>query len=121
MTKTVLIADDDQLIRDMVTKVLQKNGFVVTTASDGEEAVDTAIAHRFDIIITDIMMPIIEGIEVIAEIIGKWPDTKIIAISSESSAGRTSLLTLAETMGAATTLEKPFSAQQLMDTISALD
>ena len=67
-----------------------------------------------------IMMPGIEGIEVIAEAIEQNPETKIIAISSESTAGFSSLLTVAETCGATTSLTKPFSPKQLMEKINSL-
>jgi DNA-binding response OmpR family regulator len=57
----ILVADDDAWILRMVTTVLEKRGYVVETASDGEEALEKAIANRPDLVVTDVMMPNMDG------------------------------------------------------------
>lgn len=59
--KKILVADDDAWILRMVTTVLEKRGYEVTTATDGQEAFDTAVAESPDLLITDVMMPNLDG------------------------------------------------------------
>ena len=65
MTKKikVLIADDDQDIVDMLQYILEKEGYEVCTANNGKLAVEMAIEHKPKLVLIDIMMPIIDGIE----------------------------------------------------------
>ncbi len=120
MPVSILVAEDDAMISSMITNTLRNKGFSVTEVADGEQAIRMADHNHYDLIITDIMMPKIEGIEVISEIIRKAPDTKIIAITAEGSAGYTNFLTLAETVGASASIQKPFSPTQLMDTMKTV-
>lgn len=120
MSIKVLVADDDDIMRSMVTTVLEKYDFDITQVDDGAKAVEKALAQKFDLIITDIMMPEIEGIEVISKIIDKWPKSKIIAISSEGRTGFTSFLQIAETVGATASIQKPFAPDELLSTIRSL-
>ena len=57
----ILVADDDAWILRMVTTVLEKRGYVVETASDGEEALEKAVATKPDLVVTDVMMPNMDG------------------------------------------------------------
>ncbi len=120
MSIKVLVADDDVVMLSMISTILEKHDFDITKVDDGAKAVEKALAQKFDLIITDIMMPEIEGIEVISEIVDKWPESKIIAISSEGRVGFTSFLKIAETVGATATLQKPFSPDVLLETIESL-
>jgi two-component system response regulator MprA len=61
---TILVADDDHKITDMLRRTLLYEGYTVVTASDGQEALDQAQAHRPDLVVLDWMMPKIDGIEV---------------------------------------------------------
>ncbi|MGH1455838.1 MAG: response regulator [Alphaproteobacteria bacterium] len=117
---TILLADDDKLVTMLLSKTLNDNGYSVTVVHDGEEAVEKALGSHYDFIITDILMPGIEGIEVISEILEKQPLAKIIAISSDGSAGYTTLLQLAQTVGASATLSKPISPSNLLETLDSI-
>ncbi len=117
----ILIAEDDPVTLSLLETFLTKNGFIVTTTMNGDDAIELATAKTYDLIISDIQMPGSEGIEVISSIIDQEPDTKIIAISSlESTGSYTSFLELAKTVGASATLKKPFDAQTLLDTIESI-
>jgi CheY-like chemotaxis protein len=61
----VLVVDDDSAIRTLVTTVLVRNGYSVETARNGEEAIQTIVGGGFDAIILDLMMPKLDGFEVI--------------------------------------------------------
>ncbi|OON42392.1 DNA-binding response regulator, partial [Klebsiella pneumoniae] len=65
MSHHILLVEDDLSIQEMVEKYLVKEGFQVTIASDGEEGVNTYLKGSFDLIILDIMMPKLDGLEVV--------------------------------------------------------
>ena len=62
--KTILIADDEEHIRELCTLYLEKEGYRVIAAEDGEAALETARARRPDLIVLDVMMPKMDGLEV---------------------------------------------------------
>ncbi|BCU06505.1 response regulator [Allochromatium tepidum] len=118
MTK-VLIVDDDELFRTMLTEMVRREGHQVGTATNGNEAL-TAIEHsRPDLIITDILMPEKDGIELIMELARREARIPIIAVSG----GRRSIslefnLESAKLMGVRATLPKPFTREQLREAIA---
>lgn len=65
MAKSILLVDDDTMIRELFQKLLLDAGFTVDTAADGKEALDKISAGKFDLILLDIMMPKIDGIGVL--------------------------------------------------------
>ncbi len=86
MGTTILLADDHQIVRDGLRTLIQKeeNMEVVAEASDGNSAVALAIEHQPDVIIMDITMPDLNGIEATRRILSKFPSTKVIALSMHS-------------------------------------
>ncbi len=86
MKTRVIIADDHTIIREGLKNLLQAKGVdVIDTAKNGHEAVDLALVHEPDIIMMDISMPDLNGVEATAMIRKKLPRTKIIALSMHSS------------------------------------
>ncbi|OGK21970.1 hypothetical protein A3C23_00355 [Candidatus Roizmanbacteria bacterium RIFCSPHIGHO2_02_FULL_37_13b] len=65
MAKKILLVDDDQYLRELYTEVLQTAGYEVTTAIDGEQALNTIVKGGYDLILLDIMMPRLDGIGVL--------------------------------------------------------
>ncbi|MGN7437981.1 MAG: response regulator [Alcanivorax sp.] len=117
MPLKVLVADDQKMTRMMVEKLLTDRGCDVTTVSDGRQAIAFAKEEAYDLIITDIMMPEIEGIEVVSEVINENIDVKVIAMTSEGNVGHTSFLKIAETHGASGSIRKPFTPEELIEKI----
>ncbi len=80
----VLFADDHEMVRIGVSAYLssQSDIEVIAEADDGQEAVDLAIEHKPDIILMDLVMDHMDGIEATKEIIQKWPEAKIIVVTS---------------------------------------
>jgi len=76
--KTILIADDDAYIRDIFTEVLAADGYDVVLAEDGEEAIRKAVSNEIDLMILDIKMPIIDGIQVMEHMNKVKPTLPII-------------------------------------------
>lgn len=107
MGNSVLVVDDDPLVLIVATETLMRAGFDVTVAADGNEAVRALEADRFDFLITDILMPEKDGLELIREVRVRWPATPIIAISSGGRMDAGFYLPLAQTLGVDAILKKP--------------
>lgn len=118
--KKVLLIDDDDLVLYALTKYLTKEGFKVEILSSGSEAIEKYKSFKPDIIVTDIIMPDVEGIELISSIRQIDENIPIIAISGGSRRLDTSYLRNAELIGANATLEKPFDEEELVSYINKL-
>jgi DNA-binding NtrC family response regulator len=81
----ILIVDDDKTACDMLRDVLTGEGYAVTTALSGEEAVDIGAGEKFDVVITDLRMKELDGIDVLRAFQEKSPDTSIIVITAFGS------------------------------------
>ena len=66
--KKVLVVDDEESIRRLVTKILERAGFTVQTARDGVEAIEWIAAEDFDVVLLDVMMPKMDGFSVVHEL-----------------------------------------------------
>ncbi len=73
----VLVVDDDNAIRTLVTTVLRRNGYSVETARNGEEAIQTIAGGGLDAIILDLMMPKLDGFEVIDHLERTWDSERL--------------------------------------------
>jgi DNA-binding NtrC family response regulator len=113
----ILVIDDDPTLRRMTATILQGGGHQVDTARDGEEGSIMLESGEFDLLLTDLIMPNKEGIELIMECHRRYPDLRIIAMSGGGRHGVFDVLQAAEKLGARLTLNKPFSPQQLLDTV----
>ena len=114
-TPRVLIVDDEQPICDFMALVLGTNGYDVRIAKDGREGVKLYRSVRPNLIISDIAMPDMEGIEFIRTLIRKKCGTPIIAMSGDSVG--TNFLNSAVLLGATDFLAKPFTARKLSETV----
>lgn len=117
MAKILVIDDEDQL-RDLLQKLLTREGHEICIAHDGEEGV--ANFHQFnpDLVITDIIMPKKDGIEVITELHQSTPKLPIIVISGGRRAMAAGFnLDSVEMLGVRGILQKPFTHQQLQEVV----
>ena len=78
----ILLVEDDKFIRDTFVERLRNNQYEVSSAKDGQEAVDKITAGNFDVVITDIRTPIVNGIEVLKFTKKNKPKTKVIMMSA---------------------------------------
>ncbi len=115
----VLVVDDDEQFRGYVVAMLRKRGFTVSEAADGRKALAQLDAAPVDAIITDIVMPDMEGLEAIRRFRAVAPDAKIIAMSGGGS-GAIDYLHFAKEFGAAATLSKPFTPSEIIDIVTRL-
>lgn len=114
----ILVADDEQAIRSILRMVLQMAGHAVEVAANGEEVLSLARKRKFDLIITDIIMPKKEGIETILELKKNNPALKVIAISGGGRKGSMDFLQVAQVVGASATIAKPFEPDELVAAVN---
>ncbi|MDR3629913.1 MAG: response regulator [Desulfocapsaceae bacterium] len=118
--KNILVIDDNENMLKMMCDLLSRSGYGVFPAMDGAQGLDMYYAHRPDLVITDLIMPDKEGLEVIMELAKLTPKPKIIAISGGGKLGPQTYLPLAEMLGADHILEKPFHPSELIDYVKDL-
>ena len=82
--RSVLIVDDEQILRTVLSGELSSYGYLVDTAADGDEAITVLQARKFDIVILDINMPKVDGFEVLNFIKKYFPETRVIMLTSFS-------------------------------------
>jgi DNA-binding response OmpR family regulator len=116
----ILVIDDDEAVRAVVERILEKEGHRVTGAADGERGVAAFRAIKPDLVITDIIMPEKEGIWTIRQIRGDGAATPILAMSGGGSIVTEDVLHIARRLGANETIAKPFSAAELIEKVRAL-
>jgi len=114
----ILIIDDEDDLRRIMRNALVKQGHDVIEARNGTDALDLFEQNPADLVVTDIMMPESDGIEIIIALRRKDPDIRIIAISGGGRVGDTDYLTMAKKFGATQVLAKPFRRQQLVDAVA---
>jgi CheY-like chemotaxis protein len=118
--KTILIIDDELAICKLLRKILEKEGYHVLEAGDGEKGLTLFKQHRCDLIITDLIMPGKEGLETIRDIRKSGSDVKIIAISGGGISDPALYLDFAKKFGAQITLSKPIDNQALLQSVKHL-
>ena len=116
MEKRILVVDDSRTMRDMLTSTLEFFGFHVVAAEDGLDGLSKAKIDKFDLIITDINMPNMDGYELIKclRVEKKYKYTPILALSTESSA---TAKKQGKEAGATGWMVKPFDPDTLEVTI----
>jgi signal transduction histidine kinase/DNA-binding response OmpR family regulator len=113
-TLRILLADDSEMLRRLITFMLEKGGHTVVTVEDGKQAADAAEPAKFDVILLDMEMPVMDGIEAAAAIRSREANharrVPIIALTGRQAAADREAYSAA---GMDACLGKPFSAQQL--------
>lgn len=107
---TILVVDDEESVRNIVARKLRSDGYDCELASNGREAVETAARQHFDLVLTDVKMPGMSGIEVLSQMVADHPDTGVVMITAMADAQ-----TAVEAMklGAYDYVTKPFDLETL--------
>lgn len=116
MAKSILVADDDPDILNIVTVSLETQGYEVHRATNGREAVDVARECRPDLILLDMMMPVMSGYEAVAELKAD-PATEPIPIVGLSAKAMATDIELASGIGIDGYITKPFRIAQVLRVI----
>jgi CheY-like chemotaxis protein len=114
----ILVIDDDGPIRDVFATILRKAGYEVVTAGDGREAFRNSRPESFDVVVTDISMPEMDGIEVITRLREAKPRPHVIAMSGNFE--RELYLKMAGLLGAHHQLPKPVHPRELLEMVASL-
>ena len=118
--KSVLFIDDEEAVRNLFKEALEKFGYEVTVAVDGEEGLRLFRKHPADLVITDIFMPKKNGHTLILDIKQEFPEANIFAITGKISFDPEMELDMAQELGAVKTFQKPVKLRTLFDAIEAL-
>ncbi len=114
---SILVIDDDETIRLLFRAILEREGYRVVDAPDGNVGIKQYRKNPTDMVITDLIMPNKEGIETIRDLRREFPNVKIIAVSGGGRIGPDSYLKMAKGVGALRTLIKPIDRTALLKTI----
>ncbi|MEL1240423.1 response regulator transcription factor [Flavobacterium flavipallidum] len=118
LTKKIVLAEDNSILSKLLQFKLEKEGYHLLIATNGKEAVDLIEDNNPDMILTDIMMPFISGLEVISHVRNKLDRKTPIVVFS--SAGQEEMVLNAFNLGATDFMSKPFSPNELIIRIKRL-
>ncbi len=114
---SILIIDDQPEVLRALRKTLQREGHTVTDAADGKAALRRFAGSPTDLVISDIYMPEMDGIEFLMRVREAFPEARIIALSGGGYLGKEEVLAAAGNLGAVGILEKPFSVEECLELV----
>jgi CheY-like chemotaxis protein len=120
MKQTILVVDDEADVIRMITLILEDADYQVLSVNRGEDAIKLLASQAVDLIVTDIIMPDMEGIEFIQSVKGSHPTLPIVAISGGGRSHNADFLKFARKLGARATLPKPFRREELLAAVSKI-
>ena len=111
---SILVVDDEDALRTVLSSELESEGYIVATAGDGDEAISILQGKSFDLVLLDIKMPRVDGFEVLRFIKERYPATKVIMLT-----GFADLKNAIESkkLGAEDFVSKPYDLVDLLTTI----
>lgn len=110
----ILVLDDEEIVRVSCKKCLTPEGYDVDVAANGVEGLAIIENNRYDVILTDLKMPDMDGMEFLAKVKERYPDTKVIMITGYSTVEHA---VKAMRMGAYNYIEKPFTPDALIEAV----
>jgi len=110
----ILVVDDEEIVRISCERILGPLGYSVDTTPDGLKALELMGRSKYDLVLTDLKMPHMDGMEVMAEIRKREPDAKVIIVTGYSTI---EVAVKAIKMGAYNYIEKPFSPEVLITAV----
>lgn len=116
----ILVVDDEKVVRDILTMALEMLGFRVLQAVNGEEGLDTFVRSKPDLVITDLMMPLINGAELVRRIKRQSPGIPVIVMSAEALISNADYMKFAASYGADASISKPFFVRDVTRIIQDL-
>ena len=119
--RRILVIDDDDQYRSLLVRALTDAGHVVRGAANGRAGLRELSQGAVDVVITDLLMPDMDGIEIVATLRRESPHVRIVAISGGGRIDAGEYLRLAQHLGADRTLRKPFTLASLCAAIDELE
>lgn len=114
----ILIVDDDLGVLRVLRKILEAEGHSVTEAPDGEVAFEEYQVNPAALVITDIFMPGVDGIEFLVQVRRAFPECRVLAMSGGGILSRDQALSDASLLGADHILHKPFSRDEVLEAVN---
>jgi two-component system chemotaxis response regulator CheY len=119
MAKTILLVDDSSSVRQVVGIALRRAGYETLEAANGQEALPLLDAHKLNLIISDVNMPVMNGIEFVKRV-RQHPTSKFTPVVMLTTEGQDEMKALGKAAGAKAWIVKPFNPPQLLDVVSKL-
>lgn len=116
---SILVADDEPDLRDLIQITLEGAGHKVATVVNGRKASEILLREKFDLLITDVLMPERDGIELIAEVKTKYPAMRVVVMTAGGQIPIEDYLLIARRLGAHALMPKPFTGTRLLDVVAA--
>jgi DNA-binding response OmpR family regulator len=116
----ILVVDDDKLVREAICMLVDQAGHRATPCSSGRAALLTCANKHYDIVLLDMLMPDMDGLETIRALRRAGVGAKIAAMSAGWHDSRIDLLDIARSLGADATIAKPFLGRELMALLGSL-
>lgn len=117
--QTILVVEDEPGVRSTIVRALQSTGYDVREADSGKTALAALRHGGFDLVLTDVYMPDVDGIELLMQLTTQASPPKVVAMSGGGYLDKKAGLEIASRLGAIRTLEKPFGMAQLLEVVRA--
>ncbi|QEX21180.1 hypothetical protein FRZ61_11020 [Hypericibacter adhaerens] len=115
----ILVIDDEETVRGLIRQILAQAGHEVEEAENGAAGLAAMRLQAAELVITDIIMPEMEGVETVLALRKEFPDTPVIAMSGGGRTANFDFLATAKKLGAARVLQKPFRPATLLEAVAA--
>jgi DNA-binding response OmpR family regulator len=118
--KRILVIDDEPTTLDLLRRVLELKGYDVSTARNGQEGVALFQQQPSDLVITDMVMPVKDGLQTILDLRSDVPGLPVIAISGGGTISKERYLAIAAYLDKVVTIAKPFSLEEITEAVEKL-
>lgn len=118
--KRILVIDDEPTALDLLRRILEMNGYEVMTAVNGQKGVELFKQHPCDLVITDMVMPIKDGLQTILDLRSAAPSLPVIAISGGGTISKERYLAVAGYLDNVVTIAKPFAIEEITEAVKTL-
>jgi CheY-like chemotaxis protein len=122
MTQCILVVDDDGDVRELICRMLETGGYRAVAAEGGQQALDQVRRLDPDLVITDVVMPDVDGFEVLLRLPRLAPRARALVVSGGGRSAPEAHLEKARRLGARAVLRKPFTRAEMLEAVrQALD
>ena len=118
--KQILVIDDDSMTLEVLRKILEAEGYQVVTALNGQKGLDAFHQTSIDLVITDLVMPVKDGLRTIMELRKEDQNIPIIAISAGGAIAKERYLTAAQYLDNIVAIPKPLKRKEIIQTVRKL-